>query len=195
VLGWTFPSIFSPVHVIFLELIMGPTCSVVYENEPLEKNAMFIPPRPFSESIFSLRELTTSIVQGLAITAGVLGVYQYAVLSGGEENTVRSMAFLTLISANIFLTLGNRSFYYSMVTTLGYTNKMLTYILGITLAMTVILFTVGSITEFFELRMLHPSELAIAISAGFVSVAWYELVKLYHRRRNPAKLLEHPDIP
>jgi Ca2+-transporting ATPase len=40
ILGWIFPNIFSPVHVIFLELIMGPTCSIIYENEPLEKNTM-----------------------------------------------------------------------------------------------------------------------------------------------------------
>jgi Ca2+-transporting ATPase len=75
-LGWIYPNIFSPVHVIFLELIMGPTCSIIYENEPIEKNTMKLKPRPLSDTFFNWKELTTSILQGLAITVGTLGTYQ-----------------------------------------------------------------------------------------------------------------------
>lgn len=53
VLGWTFPAIFTPVHVIFLELIMGPTCSIIYENEPIEPNLMQQKPRPFTNTFLS----------------------------------------------------------------------------------------------------------------------------------------------
>jgi P-type Ca2+ transporter type 2C len=69
--GWIYPNIFSPIHVIFLELIMGPTCSIIYENEPMEKNTMNQNPRPFSNTFFNWKELTTSIIQGLVITGGV----------------------------------------------------------------------------------------------------------------------------
>jgi Ca2+-transporting ATPase len=78
-LGWIYPNILSPVHIIFLELIMGPTCSIIYENEPAEKNTMLQKPRPFTTTFFNWNELVTSIIQGLMITAGVLLVYQYAV--------------------------------------------------------------------------------------------------------------------
>ncbi|MBC7866473.1 MAG: HAD-IC family P-type ATPase, partial [Gloeobacteraceae cyanobacterium ES-bin-316] len=81
-LGWLYPNIFSPVHVIFFELIMGPTCSIIYENEPMEKNTMQQKPRPFSTTFFNLKELATSILQGLIITAGTLTCYQYAVQQG-----------------------------------------------------------------------------------------------------------------
>src|SRR5690606_27219445 len=64
-LGWIYPNIFTPVHVIFLELIMGPTCSIIYENEPMEKNTLSEPPRPLSRTFFSWRELATSVLQGL----------------------------------------------------------------------------------------------------------------------------------
>src|SRR5690606_15094896 len=109
-LGWVYPNIFSPVHVIFLELIMGPTCSIIYENEPLEKDSMLQPPRTFSKTFFNLKELTTSVVQGLMITAGTMFIYQFAVRNGANEDTTRTMVFTTLITANIFLTLVNRSF-------------------------------------------------------------------------------------
>jgi len=64
-LGWIYPNIFSPIHIIFLELIMGPTCSIIYENEPMEKNLMMQKPRPLTTNFFNLKELTTSIIQGL----------------------------------------------------------------------------------------------------------------------------------
>lgn len=63
-LGWMYPTIFSPSHVILLEPIMGPTCSIIYENEPMEKNSMIQKPRPFTATFFNFRELATSIVQG-----------------------------------------------------------------------------------------------------------------------------------
>ena len=64
VLGWIYPAIFSPIHVIFLELIMGPTCSIIYENEPIEENAMRQPPRPPSANFFNASELLVSVFQG-----------------------------------------------------------------------------------------------------------------------------------
>src|SRR4029077_10947129 len=77
VLGWKYPAVFTPIHVIFLELIMGPTCSVFYEREPVELNIMGNKPRPRAENIFSKNELGISIVQGLAISAGLLCLYNY----------------------------------------------------------------------------------------------------------------------
>jgi Ca2+-transporting ATPase len=65
---------FSPVHVIFLELIMGPTCSVIFENEPIEGNSMTRKPRKMSSTFFSMRELSLSIAQGLVITTVCLAM-------------------------------------------------------------------------------------------------------------------------
>ncbi|MCX8480437.1 MAG: HAD-IC family P-type ATPase, partial [Sediminibacterium sp.] len=116
-LGWIYPNIFAPIHIIFLEIIMGPTCSIIYENEPMEKNTMFQKPKPFTVTFFNWKELSTSIVQGIFITAGTLFIYQYAIYNGYTESLTRTMTFTTLIVANIFLTLINRSFYYSILTT------------------------------------------------------------------------------
>ena len=132
-LGWIYPNIFSPVHIIFLELIMGPTCSIIYENEPMEKNTMVQKPRPFTTTFFNWKELTTSIIQGLMITAGTLIAYQYAVHQGFSESITRTMVFTVLIAANIFLTLVNRSFYYSVITTMKYRNNLVLIIVFITI--------------------------------------------------------------
>ncbi|WP_276135211.1 cation-translocating P-type ATPase [Polluticoccus soli] len=181
-LGWVYPAIFTPVHVIFLELIMGPTCSIVYENEPLEENSMRQPPRAITSTFFNLKELTISIVQGLAITAATLFSYQYGVSHGHNEDLVRSLVFTTLVIANIFLTLANRSFYHSVFTTLRYRNNLLSAMLLLTIVLLALLLYVPAFASFFRLQPLNGSHLMVAIVAAFISVAWFEVYKLIKRR-------------
>jgi Ca2+-transporting ATPase len=183
VLGWIFPNILSPVHVVFLELIMGPTCSIIYENEPVEDRIMHEKPRLSSLDFFSWKELWTSLVQGLMITVGVLLSYQYAVQNGGSEELVRTMVFVSLISANIFLTLVNRSFFYSIFTTIRYKNNLVILIIGITVAITALLLFVNPLTAIFEFTRLDLRQLSIALGFGFISVIWYEFVKLWKRAK------------
>lgn len=182
-LGWIYPNIFSPIHVIFLELIMGPTCSIVYENEPLEKNAMQQKPRALTTTFFNWRELATSVIQGLVITSGTLFVYRYAVSHRFNESITRSMVFITLITANIFLTLINRSFYYSVITSLKDRNYMIPVITLITTVITVAIFLIKKLTVFFGFDKLDLFQTSVSIIIGFVSVIWYEVVKWKKRRR------------
>lgn len=180
-LGWVYPNIFSPIHIIFLELIMGPTCSIIFENEPMEKNAMFNKPRPFTSTFFNWKELASSIMQGLVIAAGTLLVYQYAVYHQYNEAITRTMVFTTLIVANIFLTLVNRSFYYSILTTIRYKNEMILFIIGITVFISAMLFYLPPVTHFFEFEQLNLSQLGMSFVIGFISVIWFEIVKLRQR--------------
>lgn len=183
VLGWLYPNILSPVHVIFLELIMGPTCSIIFENEPIEQNAIHQKPRPFETSFFNWKELTTSVIQGLAITIGVLFVYQCAVFNGFREAHTRAMVFTVLIVANIFLTLVNRSFYYSIFITMRYKNNLVLLIIGITVLATGLLLFVPVLAKFFEFETLSVKQLSISAAVGFLSVIWYEGVKVYKRSK------------
>lgn len=186
-LGWIYPNIFSPVHIIFLEIIMGPTCSIIYENEPLEKNTMLQPPKPLTSTFFNWRELSTSIVQGLVITAGTLFMYQYAVHNGYDEAVTRTMTFTTLITANIFLTLVNRSFYYSLITTMRYKNKMVLFIILITMALVSLMLFVPPLTHFFQFETMTLPQTGVCILTGFISVTWYEVVKWIKRNKTGSR--------
>ncbi len=182
-LGWVYPNIFSPLHIIFLEMIMGPTCSIIYENEPAEKNSMLQKPRPFTNTFFKWDELIISIIQGLIITVGTLCIYQYAVKTHCNEATTRSMVFVTLVSANVFLTLVNRSFYYSIITTARYHNNLIPVIIGITLLLTSSILMIQPFRVFFEFDMVTTIQVFAGIVTGMVSVIWFELIKWYKRRK------------
>lgn len=185
-LGWIYPTIFSPIHVIFLEIVMGPTCSIVYENEPIEQNLMRQAPKLLSVTFFRWRELGISIVQGLAITAGTLFVYRYAVHQGYGEALTRTMVFTDLVVANILLTLVNRSFYYSFRTTLKYKNGRVLFIIAVTAVILALQLLLPPLTAFFEFERLTFSQFLISAGTGIVSVSWFELVK-YARRKSDRK--------
>lgn len=188
-LGWVFPHIFTPVHVIFLELVMGPTCSIVYENEPIEKDAMHRPPRVLTYTFLNWRELTISIIQGLVITAGILWMYQYSVSLGNDEPKTRSLVFGTLIFANILLSLVNRSFYYSIFESFKNRNFLLMGISALVLVLLFIILYVKPVSEFFSVTPLSVKELGITLLAAAVSVLWFEIYKLLKRfyRKNDNK--------
>jgi Ca2+-transporting ATPase len=183
VLGWIYPNIFSPVHIIFLEIIMGPTCSIIYENEPMESNLMLQKPRPLTNTFFNLKEITISIVQGLVITLGLLFVYQYCVTENETESVTRTVVFLTLIASNIFLTLANRSFYYSIFTTIRYKNNLVLIIIGITVLITILLLFVPVFSHFFMFETVSSVQIGMSILVGFVSVFWIEIYKAFKRRK------------
>lgn len=183
VLGWVYPNIFSPVHIIFLEIIMGPTCSIIYENEPMERNLMLQNPRPFTTTFFSLKEITVSIIQGLVITFGLLFVYRYCVNNGCSESTTRTTVFVTLIASNIFLTLANRSFYYSLFTTLKYKNNLILLIIGITILITGSILFTPVFRTFFMFDVITIFQTGRSIAVGFVSVFWIEIYK-WSKRKN-----------
>ncbi|MBK1441087.1 cation-translocating P-type ATPase [Parapedobacter sp. ISTM3] len=177
-LGWVYPQIFTPVHVIFLELVMGPTCSIVYEHEPLERNAMQRPPRMMTNTFLNGPELILSIVQGLVITAGVLFAYQLTVQAGGNEEKTRTMVFTTLIFANILLSFANRSSYYSIFERFRSRNPLLTGITVLVLAVLFIILYVKPLSRFFDVTPLRATELGVSFLIASVSVLWFEVYKL-----------------
>lgn len=182
-LGWIYPNIFTPVHVIFLELIMGPTCSIVYENEPIEKNAMQQKPRKMTETFLNWRELSISIIQGLMITVGVLFTYQLAVQNGASEEKTRAMVFTTLIFANVFLSLTNRSFTYGLFESFKNKNILFPLIIGATLVLLFAILYIPVFSNFFHVSSLKLKDLGVALLIAMVSVLWFEVYKWRKRRR------------
>ncbi|MFN0036141.1 MAG: cation-translocating P-type ATPase [Saprospiraceae bacterium] len=175
--GWPYTHMLMPLHVIFLELVMDPTAAIAFENEPAEPNLMHKPPRPGNASLFSLKELAVSLLQGAAIAAGVLFMYHIAIGQGKNEEGVRSVVFATLVSANLFLTLSNRSFDYAFHRTLFYKNRMLPVILGISVLMLLAILYVPFLTHLFKMGVLSAADLGWCVLAGLVSVGWFEVWK------------------
>ncbi|MBK9109350.1 MAG: cation-translocating P-type ATPase [Saprospiraceae bacterium] len=179
---WDINDFFSPIHVIFLELIMGPTCSILFENEPIEPHSMSKPPRKAALDLFTWGELNLSILQGLAITLVCLLLARYYMYINQPEDKVRSMLYTCLVFANIFLTLVNRSFIESVLKTLRYKNKLVPIIIGISLIALMLSLSVPSIREIFQFDVLNYKELLLCLCLGLLSVIWVEVYKWFQRK-------------
>jgi len=181
-LGWKFTNIFSPVHVIFLELIMGPTCSIIYENEPMEPGTMQRPPRKMGSTFLSLRQLMISIVQGLMITTACLGLGYYYIQQGNNDALTRTVIFITLLFSNIFLTLANRSFQYSILKTITYKNNLVLLITSITLIFIGLILYAPFIRNLFRLSPLSLAGIGTCAVVAMVGTLWIEIWKLLKRK-------------
>lgn len=183
-LGWQFPNIFSPIHIIFLELIMGPTCSIFFEREPVENAAMTMYPRRRYTSVFTGNELIVSITQGMVIALGVLSLYYLLMVSGTSSKEVRTAVFTTLLLANLLLTFTNRSFRESFFTTIHYKNDLAIWVFLISVVYIVVMHIFSPIRNIFGLEQLSVKEWLLCMAIAFFSVMWFDLYKMILRRRN-----------
>jgi len=182
VFGWKYPNVFMPVHVIFMELIMGPTCSVFFEREPVESNFMLSKPRPYRQNIFSGKELWMSILQGLVISAGLLILYFYFMQHGYELKYVRTMVFNSLILSNIFLTFTNRSFTETIIKTLHYRNALTPWVIFISLGFLLTINMIPFLRDIFQLYRLTMFHYFVCLIVSLISVVWFEFLKGWRER-------------
>jgi P-type Ca2+ transporter type 2C len=154
---------------------------IIYENEPLEKNVMNEKPRQFSKTFFRASELVTSIVQGMMITTGLVAVYWIAVRKGASLAGTTSMVFVAMITSNIVLTLVNRSFNFSIVKTIQYKNRLIPLIIGITVVLVMLIFSVQILRNFFRFEPLQWRDVITCVVIGSLSVIWFEGYKWIRR--------------
>jgi len=177
-LGWRYPNIFTPIHIIFLELIMGPTCSIFFEREQVEEHILLLPPRDRNEGLFRNDELLISSVQGLVIASGILTLYYIFMSNGNSLTETRTIVFTTLIISNIFLTFANRSFTKTFAKTIRYKNNLALPIIIISVLFLCVILLVPFVRSLFELSVISATNFFICLATAFISVAWFEMYKM-----------------
>ncbi len=175
------PLVLFPVHIVFLELIIDPACSVVFEAEPEEANVMSRPPRDAEEPLFGWRTISLSVLQGVSVLAIVLAVLVLSKYRGYGEGTIRAMTFTTLIFANLGLIMTNRSWSRTLIATLRSPNRSLWLLLGSVAVFLGIVLYVPFFKSLFLFEKLRPIDLAACFVAGSISIAWFELLKYFRR--------------
>jgi Ca2+-transporting ATPase len=177
------PLVLLPAHIAFLELIIDPACSTVFESVPEEKDIMNRPPRNLSEPLFSRKTLIFSLLQGLSVLAVVFIVFLLALRRGMGEIEARTLSFAALTFANILLIITNLSWKQSLGHILRSRNLALWWVCSGTLAALLAVIYVPFLRGLFHFAPLSLGELAIAFFAGIASLGWFEGLKLLGRNR------------
>ncbi|MDD1687292.1 cation-translocating P-type ATPase [Methanoregula sp.] len=176
------PLILMPVHIVFLELIIDPACSIVFESEREEENVMDRPPRNRNERLFTKKTLALSLIQGFVVLAVVMGIYLNALARGLGEPEVRTLTFTTIVIANLSLILTNRSWSGMIVTTLRTPNRAMAWVFTGTLVCLLLVLFIPALQDLFRFGSVSLVDLLICALAGIGSVIWFECWKYWRRR-------------
>jgi Ca2+-transporting ATPase len=172
------PLVLLPVQIAFLELIIDPACSIVFQSEEFEPGIMDRPPRGLGEALFPRPVLAIAALQGLSVLTAVLGVYLWAVLRGRPDDIVRSVTFAALVVGNLGLILVNRSWRLSAWQALRQRrNPTVKWIVGTSATVLVVLLSVPGLRHAFSFGPMAPTEWLVALIAGLIGVAWFEIYK------------------
>jgi Ca2+-transporting ATPase len=177
------PLAMLPIHIVFLELIIDPACSVVFEMEADEDDVMSRPPRRLDEPLFGKPMVLTGLFQGLGVLAIVLAVYGFNLLSGAGEATARMMSFSLLVIANLGLILANRSRTRSLMATLRTPNPAMWWVAGGAFVFLVLAVSVPYLRGLFRFGSGPTWEWAAVLAAGLVSIQISASVKTRFLRR------------
>ncbi len=184
----TWTNVLMPIHIVFLELIIDPACSVVFEVEPDESGIMKRAPRKAGARLFESRLFAIALFQGLLVFISTACVYGYGVMTGYPEDAVRGLTFASLVFGNLALLLVNRSWSESVFHSLCIRNIALWWVVGgtlLTLALALYYPLARSLFHF-----MPPSREGIlwAMAGAPVSVLWFEIYKgiMRFRARNPS---------
>ena len=177
------PVLLLPVHIVLLELLIDPACSIVFEAEAEDSDTMARAPRPVSDSPFAAAPLLWSVLQGLGLAAVLLGGQAWLVHQGWHPDQGRTVVFGTLVLCVLLLILANRDL--SRPALLGVTDPN-PWLWRIAAAMVVLLAAVMGIAWLRHLMGLALPGAQGAVVAGCLlalCLVWLELVRLAGRHQ------------
>jgi Ca2+-transporting ATPase len=172
----SWPLLLLPVHIVFLELIIDPSCSLIFEAEAAEADVMRRPPRPAAERLFSRATVALSLAQGLSVLAVCLGIV-FLVRPDHGADAARTVAFTTLVISSLTIILVNRSWTRSAVSMLGARNPALWWIIGGAALFLAAVLALPALQALFSFAPLHARDLGISLAAGVGCLLWFDLLK------------------
>jgi len=184
--GW--PIVFFPIHILFLEFVIDPVCSIVFEAEPEGEDIMDRPPRDPEVPLFGLHEVAFGILQGVVGLAACVSVYMFALYDETPTPEVRATAFITLVGFNAILVLSNRSWSKPAYRTVHRHNNVLWWVLTVTLIVLGMTLFVPAVAEMFRFSLPSPSNLiasGVAIAFAFALIEGLKFLRFAVRPELP----------
>jgi Ca2+-transporting ATPase len=179
------PLVLAPVHIVFLELIIDPACSIVFEAEPEEADSMERPPHRAAAPLFDLRAMMLPLLQGVTVFLAVAAVYAFSLQRGQGADEARALTFTTLVIGNLWLILANRSWSSTLATSLRTPNPALWWVIGGALGFLAFVLYAPGLRDVFGFTTLHANDVLLALVAGATGIVWFELFKWAKARAGP----------
>jgi Ca2+-transporting ATPase len=179
------PILFGPMHIAFLEMVIDPVCSLVFEAESEEETIMQRPPRPLDAPLISKQLIAWSLFQGVLAFFVVTTVFLVALKVGWTDDKVRALAFVALIMAIVALILVNRSLGASVLKAFKRVNSALIYVLMAVALMLFVTLYLPFVRSLFHFGILPFKDLVFGVTAGIITLLILEGIKYLLLRMAP----------
>ena len=176
------PILFSPMHIAFLEMVIDPVCSLVFEAETEEDGVMKRPPRPPAEPLFSAPTILWSLVQGVFVLGVTATVFTLAPGYGLATDQVRGLTFASLVLCIVALILVDRSLSSSLITAIRRPNRALAVVVPIVACLLAVTLFWQPARDLFGFAAVEPVFLAVPPLAGMAVLLVLEALKPIWRR-------------
>lgn len=182
---FVWPLVLLPVHILFLQLVIDPACTLVFEAQPEEVDVMQRPPRNPKEPLFGIWTLGIGLLEGCGVLLIVLAVYLFALLVWHNDKDAKALCFTTLVLANLGMILANLSWSRSIFSMIQSPTPALCWVIVGTLSFLGLVLYVPFLRDTFHFSTLHSHDVAICFAGGFLSILWVEFVKWFRRKMKP----------
>jgi P-type Ca2+ transporter type 2C len=175
------PLLLMPVHIVFLELIIDPICSIAFESEQEERGIMQRPPRDPDHRFFSSRRFVRSVFNGALLLIMVLVVAYLSAREGHTEGEIRAIAFSALIIGNIFLILTNLNKTRSFIASILERNVAVLFILGSAAAALLLIISVPALQSLFSFEFPGYRHFLVSLTGAAMVLLILEVLKFARR--------------
>jgi Ca2+-transporting ATPase len=177
------PIVLFPAQIAFLELIIDPACSIVFESEKEEENVMQRPPRDLKEPLFNKEKSVTSFLQGFVVLIIVFAVYLISLWLGKDESVVRTITFATIVFGNLVLIINNLSTKKNLFSVIKEGNRPLMYVLLLAILILGLIIFTPFLRALFHFSPLVLMDFALLFMAVIFIAFWLELLKLIYKEK------------
>ena len=171
---WGWPMLFTPVHIVFLELIIDPACSIAFEMEPGDPRAMERPPRSPEARLMGRKEIVRSLAEGLAVFAVVGLGFWIGLQKHGGTTDARTLAFSGLLLGNLGLIVAHRAHTSGLLRSIRVPNPAFWAVLVGAIGVLTLVLALPPLRRIFQFGPLHIDDLAL--SAGLTVVLVFALL-------------------
>ena len=175
----TLPILLMPLHIVFMELIIDPSCSIAFESEQEEKGIMNRPPRNPKERFFGWNKILFSIIKGLLLLSMVISIYFMSIQEGHTDGEVRAIAFSSLIIGNIFLIITSLSNTHSFISVFKEKNMALFIILISALVVLILIISVNFLENIFSFQFPGYRHFIPSFSGALIMLIALEVIKKF----------------
>jgi P-type Ca2+ transporter type 2C len=183
------PLVLYPLHVVFLEFVIDPACSIVFEGEPSESDNMRRPPRGRTDSLLGGALIATSLLQGAAMFASVGLLYVLLLAQGADAERMRTMTFVAIVCGNIGLIATNRGRQQSLRYLLHTPNPAFWWLVGAAASALLLVVNLPALASLFRLTSLGAADWLLSIAAATTGLTVIALVKASARRAGAPKIV------